>query len=82
MVFNYENAKAILKSSLLEETKTEAIFTFDNAIVKINSRFHQPSTVTISKDGKKELIDFGYKTTGYNFEIEHFNTLLRENKTE
>jgi len=82
MVFNYKNAKAILKSTLLEETKTEAIFTFENAIIKINSRFHQPSTVTISKDGKKELIDFGYKTMGYNFEIEHFNTLVRENKTE
>ena len=25
---------------------------------------------------------FGYKTIGYNFETEHFNDLLRENKKE
>jgi len=82
MVFNYENAKAILKSTLLEETKTEAIFTFDTAIVRINSRFHQPSTVTVIKNDSEETLDFGYKTIGYNFEIEHFNALIRNNKTE
>ena len=82
MVFNYENAKAILKSTLLEETKTEAIFTFDTAIVRINSRFHQPSTVTVIKNDSEETLEFGYKTIGYNFEIEHFNALIRNNKTE
>jgi len=82
ITFQYKNAKAHLKSTLLSETNTEAIFNFDDAIVKINKRFHEPSTVTIYKNGIEETIDFNYKTIGYNFETEHFNQLLRENKTE
>jgi predicted dehydrogenase len=82
LFFDYGNAKAVLKSSLLEDLKTEAIFRFENSIVKINSMFHQPATVTIIENNNEETIDFGYKTIGYNFETEHFNQLLRENKTE
>ncbi|WP_397446374.1 Gfo/Idh/MocA family protein [Polaribacter sp. R77954] len=82
MVFNYSKAKASLKSTLLENTPTEAIFSFEDATVQINTMFHQPSTVTIYKNGLEETIDFGYKTIGYNFETQHFNQLLRENKTE
>ena len=82
MIFNYQNAKAILKSTLLEDTKTEAIFTFSDAVVKINTMFHQPSTVTIIKNNQEETMDFGYKTIGYNFETEHFNNLIRKQKKE
>ena len=82
MLFNYQNTKAILKSTLLEDTKTEAIFTFEDAIVKINTMFHQPSTVSIIQGESEETIDFNYKTIGYNFETEHFNNLIRENKKE
>ncbi|WP_299013658.1 Gfo/Idh/MocA family oxidoreductase [uncultured Polaribacter sp.] len=82
MVFDYENVKANLKSTLLEETKTEAIFTFEKAVVKMNTMFHQPTTVSIIKDGVEEVKDFGVKTIGYNYETEHFNQLLREGKKE
>ncbi len=82
MIFTYKNAKAILKSTLIEDTKTEAIFTFEKAVVKINSRFHQPSTVTIIQQSKEETITFGYTTIGYNFETQHFNELIRNGKTE
>lgn len=82
MTFHYENAKATLRSTLLEETKTEAIFTFNYAIVKINRQFHQPTAVIIVQNNKEEIINFDCKTIGYNFEIEHFNQLLRENKKE
>jgi len=34
------------------------------------------------QNGKEELIDFSVKTLGYNFEIEHFNQLLRDGKKE
>jgi predicted dehydrogenase len=81
-VFHYDNAKATIKSTLLEETKTEAVFTFDKAKVKIMRQFHQPSTVVIIRNNKEEIINFDCKTIGYNFEIEHFNQLLRENKKE
>ena len=80
--FKYKHAKATLISTLLQNTPTEAIFTFEKAIVKIKTKFHEPSTVSILKNGKEETIDFNYKTIGYSFETEHFNTLLRDNKKE
>jgi predicted dehydrogenase len=82
MIFNYNNSKAILKSTLTEEAKTEAIFTFESAVVKINTMFHMPTSVTIIKDNREETIDFNYNTIGYNYETEHFNKLLREGKKE
>jgi len=82
IIFHYKGATASLKSSLLEETKTEAIYTFDTAIVKMNTQFHAPSTITIIQGKHEEIIDFGYKTIGYDFEAAHFNQLLRENKKE
>ena len=82
MIFQYEEKKAYLKCSLLEETPTQAIFTFEKAVVKMNTRFHAPTTITVIEQTRKETIDFDYKTMGYNFEIEHFNTLLREGRKE
>ncbi len=83
MVFQYDSAKAILKSTLLEETKTEAIFHCERGTIKINGRFHEPTSVKlIDKNGNSELKTFDYKTIGYSYEIEHFNQLIRDNKTE
>lgn len=83
ILFNYDNAKAILKSTLLEETKTEAIFHCEHGIIKINGRFHEPSSVILTDSyGNSELKTFDYKTIGYSYEIEHFNQLIRAGKTE
>jgi predicted dehydrogenase len=82
IVFNYKEAKATLKSTLLEETPTEAIFTFEKAIIKIHSRFHEPASVTVLENGKEQTTDFDCKTIGYSFEAEHFSQLIREGKKE
>lgn len=83
MVFNYDNdITAHLKSSLLEDMPKEAIFYCEKGTIKINSGFFMPTTVTIISNNKEETIDFNYKTIGYNYEILHFNNLLREGKTE
>ena len=83
MIFNYYNGvTAFLKSTLLEQTPTEAVFYCETGHIKINTRFHAPSTVTVTYNGKETTHDFGYSTLGYNFEIEHFNELLRNGKTE
>ncbi len=83
MVFNYDSGvKAFLKSTLLDNTPTEAIFHCEQGIIKINTRFHEPSTVTLIQDGKEETLDFGCNTIGYNFEVIHFNELIRQGKTE
>jgi predicted dehydrogenase len=82
MIFEYNDATAHLKSTLLEDTATEAIFYCEYGTIKINTMFHMPTTVTIIKEGKEEIIDFNYKTIGYNYEAIHFNNLLRQGKTE
>lgn len=83
MTFNYENgAVAELKSSLLEDLKTEAVFSFEKATLKINTMFHQSSTITLTEGSEEKTLDFDYKTIGYNFETIHFNNLLRAGKTE
>ena len=83
IVFSYDNhVKAYLKSTLLEKTPTEAIFYCEKGIIKINSRFHEPSTVTLIEDDNETILDFDYKTIGYSYEIAHFNQLLRDGKTE
>ena len=82
MVFQYKNAKATLKSTLLEETPSIAILKFENAIVKLNRQFHQSSSITIIQNNTEEIINFDFKTLGYSFETEHFNSLLRAGEKE
>ena len=41
IIFNYNDAKAILRSTFLEKTPTEAIFTCERGVVKVNTQFHQ-----------------------------------------
>ena len=84
MIFEYDNnVKAILKSTLIEDTATEAIFYCETGKIKINRQFHTPSSVTLlPNDGTPETIDFDCKTIGYNYEVIHFNELLRQGKTE
>lgn len=82
MFFDYKETKAVLKSSLLKDMATEAVFIFNEGVIKINTMFHMPTTVTIIQNDKEETINFNYKTIGYNFETEHFNQLLREEKKE
>lgn len=85
MTFNYpNNIQAHLKSSLLEVLPTEAIVYCEKGIIKINTQFHCPSTVSLIVDGKEDIIEFGYNSNiyGYKYETIHFNKLLREGKTE
>ncbi|MDP5094178.1 MAG: Gfo/Idh/MocA family oxidoreductase [Polaribacter sp.] len=82
MVFHYKDAKAYLKSTLLENTPITAIFHFEKATLTINRPFHGPSNVTILQNNVEETINFDNNTHGYNFEIAHFNQLLNSNKKE
>ncbi|MEM5566369.1 Gfo/Idh/MocA family oxidoreductase [Psychroserpens sp. AS72] len=83
MLFSYDNdVEAHLKSTFLEKTPTEAKFYCELGTIKINSRFHGPSNVTLISEEKEETIDFDYSTNGYYYEILHFNQLLRDDKKE
>jgi len=83
IIFHYDTAKAFLKSTFLEETDTEALFQCETGTIKIHGRFHEPSSVElIDQHGNSELKTFDSKTIGYSYEIEHFNQLIRDGKTE
>jgi len=83
MQFNYNNgATALLKSTLIESTPCEAIFYCERGTIKINREFHCPSSVTLITDQEEKTVDFSCQTNGYNYEITHFNELLRQGKTE
>ena len=83
IILNYNGVKAILKSTFLEETKTEAIFHCETGTIKINGRFHEPSSVLlVAQNGDSELKTFDDTAIGYRYEIEHFNQLIRHGKTE
>ena len=83
MTFHYDNqVKAYLKSTLLEETPTEAIIHCEKGTIKLQSRFHEPTSITIESEKGKETLNFKSDTFGYNYEIAHFNQLIRDGKTE
>lgn len=82
MVFNYNDVKANLKSTIKEKTPTEATIIFDKGTVKLNSRFFEQTSVTITENDTENTIEFPTKAGGFDFEIEHFNQLIRDAKTE
>ncbi|WP_242206140.1 Gfo/Idh/MocA family protein [Aestuariivivens insulae] len=83
IIFKYNSGTiAYLRSSLLEDTPTEAIFYCEKGTIKIHTQFHKPSAVTINSEGKEKTIDFSERALGYKYEIMHFNDLVRQGKTE
>ena len=83
MRFIYKNnTEAVLKSSLIEQTPTACTFICENGTITLNTQFHTPTTVTILQNGAEKILDYTGDTIGYNFEVLHFNQLIRDGKTE
>lgn len=83
MKLQYENGvTASLYSSITKQTKTEAIIELEKGTVTINSRFHEPSSVTIQREGRSETKEFPSTTNGYNFEAIHVQEMLAQNLKE
>lgn len=84
MKFHYSHGKsALLYSTLLEKTPTKAVIECEKGKIIIHTPFHKPTSVSfIDRHGKETLEDYKGTTLGYNFEIAHFNELLKGGKTE
>ncbi len=83
MEFSYANdVKANLYSAIDETTPTTATLRFEEAVVVLNSRFHEPSSIIIQNDGKEETIEFPVTTHGYSFEAAHVQTMLDNGNIE
>lgn len=83
MQFTYlGNIEAELFSTLVENTPTTAEITLEKAKIVLNSRFHEPTSITTITEDKEETKDFGVTSNGYNFEAEHVSKMLQESRTE
>ena len=83
ITFNYPNGlKAKLFSTFKEKTPTSAEIIFDDAKMVINSRFHEPTSVTTHIGEKHEIRDYGVENNGYTYEAEHVSKMLRDGKIE
>ena len=83
MILKYQNdVEANLFSAITQQTQTTAKIELEYGTIMINSRFHEPSSVTIKKEGNTELFEFPVTTNGYNFEAEHVQQMLLQKRTE
>ncbi|MFV8225678.1 Gfo/Idh/MocA family protein [Christiangramia aquimixticola] len=83
IVFIYSNGRKIeLFSTFEEKTKTMAEIEFEKARIQINSRFHEPTSITTYVNNKHEVRDFGVENNGYTYEAEHVNRMLQEKRIE
>lgn len=83
MLFDYENnAKAILTSTLEANTPTEAYLYGTKGSIKLHRRFHQPSTITVSQNGKETIYELPFSGNGYIHEIEEVNSCILHKQHE
>lgn len=76
------NVEAFLYSSVTEKTNTEAVIELEKGTIVIHSRFHEPSSITITKNGVSELHEFPVTTNGYNYEAIHVQEMIKEGNIE
>lgn len=83
MNFFYHNgASAHLTCTMLKKTPSTAAFHCEKGIIKIHEKFFNPTSISWLTDAGEKTINFNVTDLGYSYEIKHFNTLLREGKTE
>ena len=78
----HDGIEAILFSTLLEKTSTTAEIEMEKGKIILNTRFHEPSSVTIISEGNEETSEFGVENRGYNFEAEHVTRMIQLGETE
>lgn len=84
MVFNYPEKGIIanLSSSFLVSTPTEAIIFGTHGTIKMHTQWHAPTSISIIKDGKEDVLTFDEPGYGYEYEIHEVVTCLQQGATE
>lgn len=82
IIFQYDNAQAVLYSGLTSNTQTIAECSGENGTIIIPGKWHQAQGYTLEKEGKSK--DFSLPTTGIGFthEIEEVQNCILKDKTE
>lgn len=84
MVLTYEGGQmAVLNSTILTRTDTDAYVYGENGSVYLPSRFQETRSVVLKPaEGDSQTFTFDRTTHGYAYEAEHVMDCLREGKTE
>ncbi len=83
IVFHYSGeTKAELHSSIINDTPTTATIELEKAKIFIDSRFHEPASVTVTTQKGEITKEFPVVPLGYQFEAEHVQEMLQQGKTE
>lgn len=81
IILKYTNNKiAILDSTIVAKTATEAWIYGEKGNIRINGRWHEPTSITLMMDGEEPKdIFFDFSTFGYSYEAEEvMNCLLKK----
>lgn len=85
MLFSYNGGEvAVLHSSFVTRTKTEAMIYGEKGSIQMHERFHETKQVSVF-DEQGELVEtqrFERESFGYNYEIEAVNENIRANEKE
>lgn len=78
------NVKAIMESSFLTDTPTEAFIYGNKGYIKMHRKFHQTETLEVHlyKSNTTQKIQLPITGNGYVHEIEHVQEHLQQHKTE
>ncbi len=82
MLLKYpKNKMAILHSSIVTKTSTEAFIYGTKGTIRINTRWHEPTSLTLMLDGKEPKdYFFEFDSNGYRYEAEEVQKCLKAKK--
>jgi len=82
MIFNYDNAQAILYSGLNSNSEKKSEIAGSKGSIFIHPRWHETTGYTLEKDGKTISNEVGKRGKGYVHEIEEVHDCINSGKTE
>ena len=82
MIFNYDNAQAILYSGLNSDSEKKAEIAGSKGSIFIHPRWHETTGYTIEKDGESTSNEVGKMGKGYVHEIEEVQNCLTSGKKQ
>ncbi len=84
MLLDYANgAKAVLQSTFLAQTTTEATIYGTHGSIKLHTPFHHSQQITITLEGQEdELFNIPIVGEGYSYEIQEVEECLRNEKLQ
>lgn len=82
MIFQYQNAQAVLYSGLFGNSKMEAEISGTKGELFLHPRWHEASGYTSVLDGETQVMDLPIKGVGFTYEIEEVHNCLRNSQLE